>query len=278
MPNFANIPLQSAPSSTVSFSFGFFRSKFDPELNAVVTSAAARARYGQVMLIRYSASILFVLTAFLTGYITLYGMLQTLNGAPWFWWYPIMLGASILLLVGGVHAIAPRVKRIWLIVLAATIPLILCGVFGGLPLRCWLFAIVVASVTWATISLASAFQRAGVTAFIASLILAAPWVTPSVHTLNVYFSPKPPNPDPRALLWMLALWVVIIASIIAGAVLSKSPRPEGLDDARPGGTGIGFWDFIEGYLVNLHWIVITRSDETPRGCRILCVFRKECGF
>jgi hypothetical protein len=177
------------------------------------------------MLKIWSAGILYVVTAFQTGYLVLYAMLQTVNGGPWSWWYPIMLGASILLLVGGVHVVAFRVKEGWLVVLAAALPLAMCGAFGGLPLRCWVFAIAVAVVTWASLALASAFKRAAITGLIATLILAASWVPPSVRTLSVYFSAKPPDPNPVALLWLLAPWVLIVASIIAGIVLSKSSGP-----------------------------------------------------
>ena len=125
-----------------------------------------------------SAGILNVVTAFLTGYMVLYVMLQTVNGGPWSWWYPIMLGASILLLVGGVHVVASGVKKGSLVALAGVLPLIMCGAFGGLPLRCWVFAIAVALVTWAGLALASAFKRTAITGLIAAVILAASWVLP----------------------------------------------------------------------------------------------------
>lgn len=142
------------------------------------------------MLKKLSLGTLYPVTAFMTGYMVLYLMLETIYGGPWSWWYPIMLGASILLLAGGVHVIAPRVKNRWLSAVAGVLPLIMCGAFGALPLRCWIFAIAIAFASWAGLALASAIKRTATTGLMAALILAASWAPPSVRSLTVYFSPN----------------------------------------------------------------------------------------
>jgi len=58
-------------------------------------------------------------TAVVTGYWALRLMFLPLNGGPQSWWPPIMLGASILLLGGGMHVVAPQVRGVWLVLLAA---------------------------------------------------------------------------------------------------------------------------------------------------------------
>lgn len=166
------------------------------------------------MLIRWAPAALYAVTAVLTGYSALYQMLQTINGGPWSWWFPIMLGASILLLIGSFHNVAPLVRPVWLAVIAAAIPLAICSVFGSLPLRCWVFALAVATLAWASLAVTTSVQNVSLTAFIASLMLAVSWLPVSFHTFHIYFSPYPPNADPIALLPLLILWSLITVCLV----------------------------------------------------------------
>ena len=176
---------------------------------------------------------MYVVTAVITGYWALRLMFLPLNGGPQSSWPPIMLGASILLLGGGIHVVVPQVRGAWLVLFAAALPLVLCAVlFGALASRCWLFALAVAVGTWITQAVASALKRAELVALIASLILAASWVPGTVNTLRLYFSPVTSSPDPMALILSLAPWVLIFASAVAGIVLYKSPRS---GESRGGG-------------------------------------------
>ena len=180
------------------------------------------------------------MTAVVTGYWALRLMFLPLNGGPQSWWPPIMLGASILLLGGGMHVVAPQVRGVWLVLLAAVLPLALCAVlFGALAFRCGFFALVVALSMWITQSLASAVNRAGGLALIVSLILAVSWVPGSLNTLRLYFSPTTSRPDPTVLILLLVPWVFITASVIAGVALCRSPK----SDAS--GSGGGFWHRTE---------------------------------
>ncbi|HWO30867.1 MAG TPA: hypothetical protein VNO32_18890, partial [Candidatus Acidoferrum sp.] len=54
------------------------------------------------------SGILYCITALLTGHAAFYMMMQTVNGGPWSWWGPIMLGAAILLMTASIHTLAPR--------------------------------------------------------------------------------------------------------------------------------------------------------------------------
>jgi hypothetical protein len=47
----------------------------------------------------------------------------------------------------------------------------------------------------------------------------------SVEALSEYFSPQSKGWDPTLLSLVLVPWVLIVASIIAGIALSKSPGP-----------------------------------------------------
>lgn len=176
------------------------------------------------MPLRQAAGILYVVTAIVSGYWEVSLMLRPLIGGPWSWWYMIMLGASVLLLVGGVHTVAPQVREGWLVALAAIVPLLLGGLFRYWSWVWLIFIVATVLVAWGTLTLASVLQRGWVVAFLASVLLAAWWVPASVRTFDAYLSPRPPsNPNPTELLWALTPALLIIASVILGVVLSRLP-------------------------------------------------------
>jgi hypothetical protein len=152
-------------------------------------------------------------------------MVLPVNGDPLSGWPAIMLGASILLLGGGIHAVVPRIRRAWFVLFAGGIPVVLCAVlFRALPLRCWFLAFAVALCMGIIQALARALKRAEYVVLITSLILAASWVPVTVHTLHAYFSPTTGRPAPTALVFLLGMWVLIVESVVAGALLCKSPK------------------------------------------------------
>ena len=163
-------------------------------------------------------SMLYILTALLTGYAAAYQMMQTVNGGPWSWCYPFMLGASILLLVSGIHVAAAAVNVVRLSVIAAAVPLAVCAVFGRLPMRCWLFALAVGIAAWVCFTLASGTRRNGVPAFISSVVLVASWLPGSVAAVHAYLFPSPPAVNPPGLVPLIILWAFILAvSLMSGA-------------------------------------------------------------
>lgn len=175
------------------------------------------------MLMRWTAGILYAVTALVTGYLGLRVMFTPSGGGRFFWWPLIMFGAPILLLVGGILTLFPQVKKRWLVALAGTILFVVWVAFvRDFSWTYWIFAVAVTLVTWGILALTSALKRNWVGGFMASLILAASWIPVSVEVLVEYFSPKPPNPDPAALLWVLAPSILAFASLIAGVASSKS--------------------------------------------------------
>jgi hypothetical protein len=163
-----------------------------------------------------------VLTAVISGYLAL-RIFQQVNGEPRAWWTVIMLGASILLLGGGIHVVVTRVPGGWFALFAAAFPLVLCRVlFGVLPLGCWLFAFAVALSMGIIQALAGAFKGPEYVVLITSLILAASWVPVSVNTLRVYFSLTAGSPNRFVLLFLLGMWVLIFESVVAAILLCKS--------------------------------------------------------
>lgn len=174
------------------------------------------------MLKRWAAGFLYLVTALFTGY---WGLRFTFAPAG-VWWLLTMLGAPILMLVGGVLTLFPRVKKVWLVALAGTILFVIWVAFIREFLWVyWVFAVAVVLVTWGILALASALKREWLAGFVASVILAASWAPVSVEVWVEYFSPKNPGTDQMGLiLLVLVPWVLIVASLIAGVALSKSPQ------------------------------------------------------
>jgi hypothetical protein len=167
---------------------------------------------------KWALGIVCGVTGLVTGYAAVYQMLQTINGGPWSWWYPIMLGASVLLLTGAVHALAPSVNRGWLVALGAGIPLTLCAAFGTRPVRCWIFAVILGAATWTSLLFASTVKRAGIVSLLAAVILSVSWVPISIHTFGSYLSPNPTSSDPAVLLPVLILWALMIATLVLSGI------------------------------------------------------------
>lgn len=172
--------------------------------------------------IRQGAGVLYVVTALVSGYWASYLIGRASIGGPSSWWYPITLGASVLLLVGGVHTALPDLKRSWLVAIAAGVSLLPWNL--GAWLREGLtFALVVTLVSWGALAAASTWKRAWIVAFIASVLLAAWWIPASVYNLGVYFSPKQSSLSPMQLAETLIPSVLVVASLIAGPILSRNP-------------------------------------------------------
>lgn len=177
-----------------------------------------------------------IVTGAITGYWALRVMFLPVNGGKQSGWPPIMLGASILLLVSCVNVVVPTVRGVYLALLALTIPLVLCGVlFEGLATRCWLFGFAVSLSTWVIRYAASSFRRTRLFPLIVSLILMTSWIPLSVNTLSLYLAPTTPSPSPRFLVLLLALWVLILASVAAGIAFCRAAKS---DVSSSGG---GFW-------------------------------------
>jgi hypothetical protein len=178
------------------------------------------------MLMKRVASILHVVTAFVTGCWAIYLIGLPSVGGPWSWWYPIILAASILLLVGGVHMALPRLRRGWLVLIAAVFS-ILSWNLGTWLREALIFAGVMAATAWCVLALASLSKRAWVVSFIASLLLAVWWVPQSVRTLNAFFSPRSASVAPSGLLWALTPALLVVASLIAVALISRTTTASG---------------------------------------------------
>jgi hypothetical protein len=155
-------------------------------------------------------------------------MMQTVNGGPWSWWGPIMLGAAILLMVAGIRAVASRLAVVWLAAIAAMAPLVICTAFGTWPLRCWVFAVVLGLIAWVILKVDATIKRGDIAALSVSLFIAASWTSISVNTIHAYLSPNILNPSAVALVVLLFYWVLIVCVLMhAGISVFRVRKGEG---------------------------------------------------
>jgi len=174
--------------------------------------------------VKVSAGILYVVTALLIGFAAFYMMMQTVNGAPFSWWGPVILGAAILLMVAGIHAVESRIQAGWLSLIAAATPLAICTAFHDWPLRCWIFAAILGALAWVIFKIEAAFKRGAFAAFCLSMIMAAAWLFVSVSTIHSAINALGSN---AAVLVVLAFyWVLIIAVLTQSgrSILRRSPK------------------------------------------------------
>ena len=174
---------------------------------------------------RWTRGMTYAVTALLTGYATLYQILQTVNGGPWSWWYPIMLGGSILLVVGNIHELVPKLNNLWLVALSALMPLALCGLLGRPPLRCWAFGIALAFIAWIGLAVGSTTRQLNVLTLASSLALLASWLPMSVRTFRVYLSSNASGSNATVLLPLFLTWALLIATVaLSSSVSLRSSR------------------------------------------------------
>lgn len=174
---------------------------------------------------RWVAGLLYVVTGLVTGYAAVYQMMQTVNGGPWSWSYPLMLGASVLLIVCGVQNAFSGIAAVWLAIIAAVLPVAFCALFGAIPARCWGFAIIIGAVSWACFTFAGG-RRPGLPAVIASGALVASWLPSSVATIYAYLFPNPPAINQPVLTPLIVFWIFLLAAmIISGLSFFRAPQP-----------------------------------------------------
>jgi hypothetical protein len=159
---------------------------------------------------RLFTGILYIVTASVVGYAALYMMMETVNGSPFSWWGPIILAASILLFVDGVYALIPRLTSVWLAIIAAGLPLAICGLFGTWPLRCWVFAGILGFVEWAFLSLGVTIKRNAISAFSASVVLVVSWAVASVSLVNSFVSSRTWRLSTFIVAVFLATWLLVL--------------------------------------------------------------------
>jgi len=182
------------------------------------------------MSMRASTGILYSITAFLTGFAAFSMMMQTVNGGPWSWWGPIMLGAAVLLMVAGFRALAPRLAVGWLAAIAAATPLAICTAFGTWPLRCWIFAAALGLSGWAILKADATIKHGDIAALSVSLLLVASWTSISVNTVHAYLSPNALNTSNVALVVLLFYWVLTIGVLVrAGITVFRSQSGGGFN-------------------------------------------------
>jgi hypothetical protein len=129
----------------------------------------------------------YIVVGVLAGYESLIDMMQAVNGAMEGWWPPITLAAAILLCTDGVRLCFPRIRGVWLIAIAGSIPLAICSLLGEWPLRCWVFSAALVLLQGLFLKTGSVVKRDGICAFACLLVLTAALANSTVHLALHYW-------------------------------------------------------------------------------------------
>jgi len=168
---------------------------------------------------RRIAGIFHVVTALVTGYWGLQVMFSDSSGGRFFWWPVTMLGASIVLLAGGILILFPQIKKRWLTALAGTILLVIwAALIRDFSWTYSIFAAAATLITWGTLAFASALKRPATAPLLASLMLTVAWLPGSVYAFRATFAAIPPIANALVLGPLLILWVLIIAASVLSAI------------------------------------------------------------
>lgn len=174
------------------------------------------------MSMRWTAGLLYCVTALVSGYWGLRAMFTPGPGGPFFWVPMVSFGAPILLLVGGLLTLFPQLGKKSLVTLTGIILLVFWAAFlRDFSKPYLIFATVVMLITWAVLGWASALSRPAVVAFIASLTLALVWLAVPIDVFRSALSAIPPIANalkhflvngPLLVLWALS----VAASVLSG--------------------------------------------------------------
>lgn len=159
---------------------------------------------------------------------SLFGMIQTVNGARETLWGPAAVAASILLTIEGLGQLFPRVHRYLLIAVAAGVPVAICGVFHDWQAPVWIFAGILAFLEWMFQSIATATARQDIGALAFSVVLVAALANTTLELFRFYWDEPSFWPlgeifkfmFPIALPWTL---VVILLVHAAREVAARGP-------------------------------------------------------
>jgi hypothetical protein len=170
---------------------------------------------------------LYLVTALVTGFLGLPVLFAPSYFSGPFYWLPLTaFGGPILLLIGGIHTLFPQVKKGVLIAIPGIILFIVWVTFmRHLSWAYSLFAGAVILITWGVLAISSLARKDGLTALIASVMVALIWIPGTIHTFIANFSMIliAPREVSLLLLPLLLMWGLIVGCVIYGFILTKSP-------------------------------------------------------
>jgi hypothetical protein len=169
---------------------------------------------------------LYLVAAVIMGYAAFLSMMQAVNGAPLSWLDPVALAASVVLLMAGIKAFAPRLPDLWLAVFSACLPLAICAALMAMPARCWVFAGVVAIAQWALGWLGRSLNREGLSAFVAGSVLLVLWTVTEYKLFNFYLNSSTTRLSPYLVGQAILFWLLLAGVVIRSAfALFRKSQP-----------------------------------------------------
>ncbi len=187
--------------------------------------------------VRLLTGTLYAMTAIFMGYAAVLSMMLAINGAPSSWLEPVALAASIVLLMAGIKAFAPRLADLWLIVLSACLPLGLCAILMAVPATCWVFAFAVATTQWALGWSGKSLNRDGLSAFLAGSVLLVLWTVAEYRLFDDSLNHGTMRLSSYLIVQAVLFWFLLAGVVIRSAcALFRRARPT--DRLCRGGLGV----------------------------------------
>ena len=172
------------------------------------------------MLVQRISGALSAITALVAAYWGVRAMFTLGPEGPLFWLPMVAFGAPVLLLVGGVLALAPHLRKGWLLGLAGFVFVAFWAIFlRELGKSYWVFATLTMLLTWAGLSWASAIGRPAIVALLASVTLIIIWLPVATNLLRSLTVPALAANAP-----LLGLWILDVGTAVISAFATLHPQ------------------------------------------------------
>lgn len=159
------------------------------------------------------------------------GMLQIINVMKEGWWGPVTLGAAILLALGGLAQLLPRVHAMVFALIAALLPVGIALAAGELSARTAVFAVLLAFFAWTMQRLSRAPGRTEAGSLFCSLVLAIALLNTTIALFRFYWNDPSFWPLHKIFQFMspIALpWTLVLILVIHSARECLIPNPRAL--------------------------------------------------
>lgn len=160
---------------------------------------------------------LYIFIGAVFGFTALLMMMQAINGASLSWSGPIIFGSAILLINVSGHILLPSLSIWWFVITAAAVPIALCTALGNLPLRCWIFSLILASFCWAILTIAVKLQNRELAPFVLLCVIAIAWFEVTLSTIVAYSRAGDLSLNLAGLTLLLVYWSLIMIALIKTA-------------------------------------------------------------
>ncbi|HEY1579480.1 MAG TPA: hypothetical protein VGF82_20620 [Terracidiphilus sp.] len=145
------------------------------------------------------------------------GMMQIVNVAKEGWWGPVTLGAAILLAIGGLAQLLPKIHAAVFVALAAVVPLGISILASELSPTTAIFVVSLAFFAWTMQKQSRAAGRSEVGMLVCGIVLAIALGNTTVNLFRFYWNDPSFWPLHKILQFMCPIglpWTLVLLQII----------------------------------------------------------------